>query len=89
MQQAGQGVGQGGQRRQGRAGRAGQGRAGQGRPKTAGFVQVPPQQGPVLIPRRTCAGTGYDVSATVPIAVGRRASVLDRSAPSRSRGLGV
>ena len=28
-----------------------------------------------------------DVGATVPMAVGRRANVLDRSAPSRSRGL--
>ena len=46
-----------------------------------------PYKGPVLVPRRTCSGTGQDVGATVPMAVGRRANVLDRSAPSRSRGL--
>ena len=35
------------------------------------FVQV-------LVSKRTCSGTGYDVGATVPVAVERRASVLDR-----------
>ena len=40
-----------------------------------------------LVPKRTCSATVYDVGATVPVAVERRASVLDRSAPSRSRGL--
>ena len=24
-------------------------------------------KGPVLVPRRTCSGTGYDVGATVPM----------------------
>ena len=56
MQQAGQGVGQGGQ------GRAGQGRAGgrgrcRGRGRgRAGFRVI--TLGPVLVPRTTCSGTG-------------------------------
>ena len=37
--------------------------------------------------KRTCSGTGYDVGATVPKSVERRANVLGRFAPSRSRGL--
>ena len=34
------------------------------------------KKGPVLVSRRTCSGTGQDVGATVPMAVGRRANVL-------------
>ena len=56
---------------------------GPGWPTTSG-VWV---RGPVLVTRRTCSGTGPIVGATVPMAVERRASVLGRSAPSRSRGL--
>ena len=55
-----------------------------------GPVQVPTGSvlgGPVLVPRRPCSGTGFDVGATVPMAVERRASAMVRSAPSRSRGL--
>ena len=42
-----------------------------------------------LVLRRTCSGTGHDVGAPVSMAVERRASVLGRSAPSRSRGLSL
>ena len=42
---------------------------------------------PVLVPRRTPPGTWPLVGATVPLAVGRQASDLDRPAPSMSRGI--
>ena len=44
-------------------------------------------KGPVLVPRRTSPGTWPLVGTTVPLAVGRQASVLDRPAKSLSRGL--
>ena len=44
-------------------------------------------KGPVLVPRRTPPGTWPLVGATVPLAVGRQASDLDRPAPSMSRGI--
>ena len=52
-----------------------------------GHLQIHFKKGPILVPRRTCSGTGPIVGATVPMAVERRASVLGRSAPSRSKGL--
>ena len=39
------------------------------------------------VPRRTPPGTWPLVGATVPLAVGRQASDLDRPAPSMSRGI--
>ena len=39
------------------------------------------------MPRRTPPGTWPLVGATVPLAVGRQASDLDRPAPSMSRGI--
>ena len=38
-------------------------------------------------PKRAVPGTWPLVGATVPLAVGRQASVLDRPAPSMSRGI--
>ena len=90
-----EGQGQGGRGRGAGAGAGqgqgqGQGQGGQGPGWRGAFCRANdfnkwPR--PVLVPKRTCSGTGYDVGATVPVAVERRASVLDRSAPSRSRGL--
>ena len=37
-------------------------------------------KGPVLVPKRTPPGTWPLVGATVPLAVGRQAGVLDRQA---------
>ena len=42
---------------------------------------------PAAPPRRTPPGTWPFVGATVPLAVGRQASDLDRPAPSMSRGI--
>ena len=42
-------------------------------------------EGPVLIPRRILPGTWPVMGATVPLAVGRQASVMDRLAPTMSR----
>ena len=61
--------------------------AGKGDPRHPRPPQDLTWKKPVLVPRRSPPVTWPLVGATVPLAVGRQASVLDRPAPSMSRGL--